>query len=100
MNVIAKRNTNRHCHPVTYQSGDYIILDTPRSYAEAITGPYSSQWQAAMDVEMASLKSTSTYVDEVPPPGANIVDGMWIFRVKQPPDSPPAFKAHYVARGF
>ncbi|CAI7916299.1 unnamed protein product [Closterium sp. NIES-54] len=38
--------------------------------------------------------------DEVPPPGANIVSGMWIFRVKQPPGSPPAFKARYVARGF
>ncbi|CAI7783122.1 unnamed protein product [Closterium sp. NIES-54] len=25
---------------------------------------------------------------------------MWIFRVKRPPGSPPAFKAHYVARGF
>ncbi|CAI7860863.1 unnamed protein product, partial [Closterium sp. NIES-54] len=25
---------------------------------------------------------------------------MWIFRVKQPPSSPPAFKACYVARGF
>ncbi|CAI7803571.1 unnamed protein product [Closterium sp. NIES-53] len=34
----------------------------------------------AMDAEMASCKSTSTYVDEVPPPGANIVNGMWIFR--------------------
>ncbi|CAI7733401.1 unnamed protein product [Closterium sp. NIES-53] len=33
-----------------------------------------------MDAEMASWKSTGTYVDEVPPPGANIVDGMWIFR--------------------
>ncbi|CAI7905711.1 unnamed protein product [Closterium sp. NIES-53] len=52
---------------------------TPRSYAEAIEG---------------------TYVDEVPPPGANIVDGMWIFRVKRPPGSPPVFKARYVARGF
>ncbi|CAI7886125.1 unnamed protein product [Closterium sp. NIES-54] len=48
-------------------------IPTPRSYAEAIT---------------------------VPPPGANIVDGMWIFRVKRPPGSPPAFKAHYIARGF
>ncbi|CAI7923773.1 unnamed protein product [Closterium sp. NIES-53] len=75
-------------------------IPTPRSYAEAITGPYSSQWQAAMDAEMASWKSTGTYVDEVPPPGANIVDGMWIFRVKRPPGSPPAFKARYVARGF
>ncbi|CAI7877047.1 unnamed protein product [Closterium sp. NIES-54] len=54
-------------------------IPTPHSYAEAIT---------------------DTYVDEVPPPGANIVDGMWIFRVKRPPGSPPAFKARYVARGF
>ncbi|CAI7925859.1 unnamed protein product, partial [Closterium sp. NIES-53] len=53
-----------------------------------------------MDVEMASWKSTGTYADEVPPPGANIVDGMWIFRVKRPPGSPPAFKARYVARDF
>ncbi|CAI7893263.1 unnamed protein product, partial [Closterium sp. NIES-54] len=52
---------------------------TPCSYAEAITG---------------------TYVDKVPPHGANIVDGMWIFRVKRPPGSSPAFKARYVARGF
>ncbi|CAI7752065.1 unnamed protein product [Closterium sp. NIES-54] len=75
-------------------------IPTPRSYAEAIEGPYSSQWQAAMDAEMASWKSTGTYVDEVPPPGANIVSGMWIFRVKRPPGSPPVFKACYVARGF
>ncbi|CAI7933396.1 unnamed protein product [Closterium sp. NIES-54] len=75
-------------------------IPTPRSYAEAIEGPYSSQWQAAMDAEMASWKSTGTYVDEVPPPGANIVSGMWIFRVKRPPGSPPVFKARNVARGF
>ncbi|CAI7871482.1 unnamed protein product [Closterium sp. NIES-53] len=53
-----------------------------------------------MDAEMASWMSTGTYVDEVPPPGANIVSGMWIFRVKWPPGSPPVFKARYVARGF
>ncbi|CAI7833431.1 unnamed protein product [Closterium sp. NIES-54] len=54
-------------------------IPTPRSYAEAIMG---------------------TYVDEFPPSRANIVDGMWIFRVKRPPGSPPAFKARYVSRGF
>ncbi|CAI7880244.1 unnamed protein product [Closterium sp. NIES-53] len=48
-------------------------IPTPRSYEEAIT---------------------------VPPSRANIVDGMWIFRVKRPPRSLPAFKARYVARGF
>ncbi|CAI7810825.1 unnamed protein product, partial [Closterium sp. NIES-54] len=54
-------------------------IPTPRSYAEAIEGPYSSQWQAAMDAEMASWKSTGTYLDEVPPPGANIVSDDLVF---------------------
>ncbi|CAI7908305.1 unnamed protein product, partial [Closterium sp. NIES-54] len=54
-------------------------IPTPRSYAEAIEG---------------------TYVDEVPPPGANIVSGMWIFRVKRPLGSPLVFKVRYVALGF
>ncbi|CAI7788554.1 unnamed protein product [Closterium sp. NIES-53] len=53
---------------------------TPHSYIEAIMGPYSSQWLAAMDAEMASWKSTGPYVDAVPPSWANIVDGMKIFR--------------------
>ncbi|CAI7863439.1 unnamed protein product, partial [Closterium sp. NIES-54] len=85
--------------PPSIGDPDAPDIPTPRSYAEAITGPYSSQWQPAMDAEMASWKSTGTYVDEVPPPGANIVDGMWIFRVKRPSGSPPAFKARYVVRG-
>ncbi|CAI7743005.1 unnamed protein product, partial [Closterium sp. NIES-54] len=86
--------------PLSVGDPDAPDIPTPRSYVEAITSPYSSQWQAAMDAEMASWKSIGTYVDEVPPPGVNIVDGIWIFRVKQPPGSPPAFKARYVARGF
>ncbi|CAI7810852.1 unnamed protein product [Closterium sp. NIES-54] len=82
--------------------GDPYALDilTPRNYAEAVLGPWASQWRAAMDSEMASYISTGTYIDEVPPLGANVVDGMWIFRVKRPPGSPSVFKARYVARGF
>ncbi|CAI7768923.1 unnamed protein product, partial [Closterium sp. NIES-54] len=47
--------------------GDPNAPDIPtlRSYEEAIMGPYSSQWQTAMDKEMASWKSTGTYVDGV-----------------------------------
>ncbi|CAI7895431.1 unnamed protein product [Closterium sp. NIES-53] len=53
---------------------DALDIPTPRSYAEAIAGEYSSLWQTAMDVEMASLKSTGTYVNEVPPPWRQRVD--------------------------
>ncbi|CAI5956068.1 unnamed protein product [Closterium sp. NIES-64] len=75
-------------------------IPIPHSYAEAIASEYSSHWQTHMDAEMASWKSTGTYVNEVPPPRANIVSGTWISRVKRPLGSPPVFKACYVARGF
>ncbi|CAI7896037.1 unnamed protein product [Closterium sp. NIES-54] len=85
-NVLEDRQVEFECFTVTVPhlvslllapEGDPDAPDipTPRSYAEAIE-------------------------DEVPPPGANIVSGMRIFRVKRPPGSPPAFKARYVARGF
>ncbi|CAI7774430.1 unnamed protein product [Closterium sp. NIES-53] len=54
----------------------------------------------AEEAEMASYRSTGTYVDAVPPPGTNVVSGMWLYKVKRPPGSPPVFKACYVARGF
>ncbi|CAI7875164.1 unnamed protein product [Closterium sp. NIES-53] len=79
---------------------DALDILTPRSYAELITSPYSSQWQTVMDAEMASWNSTSNYIDAIPPPRANIVNGMWIFRVKRPPGSPSVFKARYAARVF
>ncbi|CAI7928079.1 unnamed protein product [Closterium sp. NIES-54] len=59
-------------------------IPTPRTYAEAITGPYSSQWQVAMDAEMASWKSRGTYVDPVPPSWANIRQGVDYFQTFSP----------------
>ncbi|CAI7851010.1 unnamed protein product, partial [Closterium sp. NIES-53] len=47
---------------------DALDIPTPRTYAEAVSRPWASQWRAAMDSEMASYRSTGTYVDEVPPP--------------------------------
>ncbi|CAI7849627.1 unnamed protein product [Closterium sp. NIES-53] len=55
-------------------------IPTPRSYAMAITG---------------------TNVDEVSPPGANIVDGMWIFRSSLHEEiwlcRPPGFTGSFLA---
>ncbi|CAI7856871.1 unnamed protein product, partial [Closterium sp. NIES-54] len=76
------------------------VLEDRQEEFQCFAAALPHLWQAAMDAEMASWKSTGTYVDKVPPPGANIVSGIWIFRVKRPPGSPPVFKAHYVARGF
>ncbi|CAI7889817.1 unnamed protein product, partial [Closterium sp. NIES-54] len=76
------------------------VAESESDCPPSVGGPYSCQWQIAIDAKSASWKSTGTYVDAFPPPGANIVDVMWISRMKRPPGSPPAFKAHYVAQGF
>ncbi|CAI7777481.1 unnamed protein product [Closterium sp. NIES-54] len=76
----------------------------PKSVKEALSRP---EWVESMREELESHKVNESFelvdpacVPPVPPSWANIVDGMWIFRVKQPLGSPPAFKARYVARGF
>ncbi|CAI7759382.1 unnamed protein product [Closterium sp. NIES-54] len=46
------------------------------------------------DTDAPDIPTLRSYAEAI------TVDGMWIFRVKRPPGSPPAFKARYVARGF
>ncbi|CAI7806380.1 unnamed protein product [Closterium sp. NIES-53] len=49
-----------------------LNVPTPRTYCEAVSGKWASQWIASMESEMASWGSTGTSVDAVPPPGANV----------------------------
>ncbi|GJP64987.1 hypothetical protein CLOP_g21917 [Closterium sp. NIES-67] len=86
--------------PVPASDPDSLDIPTTCTYAEATSGPWASQWIAAMEQEMASWRSTSTFVDAVPLHRVNVVDGRWLFKVKRPPREPPVFKARYVARGF
>ncbi|CAI7812746.1 unnamed protein product [Closterium sp. NIES-54] len=55
---------------------------------------------AAEKAEVASYRSTSTYLDAVLPPGMNVINGKWLYKVKRPPGLQLVFKVHYVARGF
>ncbi|CAI7928137.1 unnamed protein product [Closterium sp. NIES-54] len=50
------------------------------------------------DSDALDIPTPRSYAEAIT--GANIVDGMWSFRVKRPPGSSPVFKARYVARGF
>ncbi|CAI7813868.1 unnamed protein product [Closterium sp. NIES-54] len=79
---------------------DALNIPIPRNHTEAVSGPWALYWIADEEEEMASYRSTGTYVDAVPPPGMNVVSGMWLYKVKRPPGSPPVFKARYVATCF
>ena len=53
----------------------------PRSYRQAIaTDP--ERWMIPMLVEMETLKAKHTWDLVKPPPGANIMDSMWIYDIK------------------
>ncbi|CAI7913102.1 unnamed protein product [Closterium sp. NIES-54] len=57
------------CAMLLAPKGDPNALDIPipRTYAKAVSGPWASYWIATEDAEMASYRSTGTYVDAVPP---------------------------------
>ncbi len=77
-------------------------IPIPHSYSEAINHPqYGSQWEAAIQQEIASLEANNTWEQEVHPNGANLVSTKWVFTVKLNVDgSVERFKARLVARGF
>ncbi|CAI7850368.1 unnamed protein product [Closterium sp. NIES-54] len=88
--------------------GDPYALDipTPCSYAEAIIGPYSFQWQAAMDAEMASWNhslSAPPSDESVEPSGPypELVGCLMYLMTCTRPDLayPLSLLARYVARG-
>ncbi|CAI7799909.1 unnamed protein product [Closterium sp. NIES-53] len=68
------------CAMLLVPEGDPDALDIPipRTHTEAASGPWASYWIASKEAEMASYRSTDTYVDAVPPPGANVVSGIYV----------------------
>lgn len=53
-----------------------------------------------MAAEIDALKRNETWELMEPPPGVNIVDCRWVYKVKKCPDGKEKYKARLVARGF
>jgi hypothetical protein len=70
----------------------------PTTVRSALADP---QWRRAMEAEYEALQANHTW-DLVPsPPGANVVTGKWIFKLKLHADgSLERYKARYVLQGF
>ncbi|CAI7902087.1 unnamed protein product [Closterium sp. NIES-54] len=84
-------------HPVVSRVLATVVTD-PRFSPSSI----SALTTTLADFATASRLDHSTHVVPAPPTRPLSVgdDGMWLFKVKRPPGSPPVFKAPYVARGF
>ena len=69
---------------------------TPKTYKEALASRDSSFWKEAINDEMGSLLSNSTWVLVDPPPNCKPIGCKWVFRIKDG----KLFKARLVAKGF
>ena len=59
------------------------------------------KWDEAIQKELDSLKKSGTWELVKRPPGANVVNSKWAFRIKKNAAGEiEKYKAHLVARGF
>ncbi|CAI7889480.1 unnamed protein product [Closterium sp. NIES-54] len=73
---------------------------TPSTFKEAIACPDADRWIAAIFLECEAFIRNNSFVDVPLPTDANLVEGKWVFRVKQLPGEYPVYKARYCAKGF
>ncbi|KAH9768873.1 Integrase catalytic domain-containing protein [Citrus sinensis] len=76
-----------------------IEVDEPKNYFEAIQSPYKSEWQKAMDNEIALLHNNNTYELVEKTKNRKTVGCKWIFRIKEglTAAEPRRFKARLTA---
>jgi len=80
-NLTIDRLTNDHEDVIACLNETKASHNIPRSYRHAMaTDP--DRWMIPMKVEMETLKSKHTWDLVKPPPGANIMDSMWVYDIK------------------
>ncbi|XP_073351920.1 uncharacterized mitochondrial protein AtMg00820-like [Aegilops tauschii subsp. strangulata] len=78
--------------------GNFSATGEPQSLSEALG---DANWRCAMDQEYMALQKNQTWHLVPPPPGKNIIDCKWVFRIKRKADgSIDRYKARLVAKGF
>ncbi|CAI7737374.1 unnamed protein product [Closterium sp. NIES-54] len=76
----------------------FSSLRTPMR--KAIACPDADRWIAAIFLECEAFICNGSFIDVPLPADANLVEGKWVFRVKQLPCEDPVYKAHYCTKGF
>jgi hypothetical protein len=82
----------------TIRYGHLATISEPKNLADALHNP---NWKAAMDIEYGALQKNKTWHLVPPQHGKNIIDCMWVFKVKIKADGTlDKYKARLVAKGY
>ncbi|CAI7828334.1 unnamed protein product [Closterium sp. NIES-53] len=72
------------------------LLSLPPSFMTSL----AFSWIAAIFLECEAFIRNNSFVDVPLPTNANLVEGKWVFQVKQLPGKDPVYKARYCTKGF
>jgi hypothetical protein len=73
-------------------------ISEPKNLVDALHNP---NWKAVMDIEYGALQKNKTWHLVPPQHGKNIIDCMWVFKVKRKADGTlDKYKARLVAKGY
>lgn len=76
-------------------------IPDPATLQQALSSPYSQQWQKAMEEEMAALSRNSTWELVPRPPNTTPIGVKWVFKTKYDSNGEIGrFKARLVAKGY
>ena len=76
-------------------------IPIPKSYQEAVTGPYRRYWIEAVFTELENLLSRRVWREEPLPAGSKPVPGRYVWKVKRTDIGTIAkWKARYIVQGF
>ncbi|PKI44228.1 hypothetical protein CRG98_035386 [Punica granatum] len=96
------------CEPERYgflvtQDNDVLLIDNdePKTYAEAVIGPYFEKWLEAMRSKMDSMYTNQVWTLVDPPEGVKPIGCKWVFKKKTDmDDNVITFKGRLVEKGF
>ena len=76
-------------------------IPVPKSYQEAVTGPYRRYWIEAIRTELENLLERKVWREEPLPAGSKPVPGKYVWKVKRTDTGTIAkWKARYIVQGF
>ena len=73
----------------------------PATYKQATMSPQTAYWKTTMEEEYDSLMENHTWILVPPPPGRNIIQCKWVYRIKYTSTGTiDKYKARLVAKGY
>jgi hypothetical protein len=77
------------------------ILEDPNSYNQAISSPHKTEWNKAMEAELATLNQFETWNLVPRPKNKPILKGRWVYKTKLNANNTiQKYKARWVAKGY